>query len=341
MKPKPTFRSFYSGTVCQFLAADPSAIVGQLSSRHVAFHRAAEAEQVRAWEREISLLQTALLEQGDAAQDRSLLLEVPLLRLGKRLDAVVLAAGVVGVLEFKIGALAYQAKDRMQVERYAECLRDFHEASQTRSVIPILCADGAPDSAIGMDLSDGVGRLTLANKKTLGAALGLLSRTADKHAQPLTADQFDNSPYRPTPTIIEAAQALYAGHEIADIGRGDAADAELQLAAATLQQIAAQAEAEKLHVVCFVTGAPGAGKTLLGLDLALKSRSSSSPAALLSGNRPLVHVLTEALAIDQAARTKISKASAKYEADAAIQKSSRLPKRAYGRRDAPRKRDHL
>ena len=85
------------------------------------------------------------------------------------------------------------------------------------------------------------------------------------------------------------------------------------------EQIAAQAEAEKLHVVCFVTGAPGAGKTLLGLDLALKSRSSSSPAALLSGNRPLVHVLTEALAIDQAARTKISKASAKYEADAAVE----------------------
>ena len=132
MKPKPTFRSFYSGTVCQFLAADPSAILGQLSSRHAAFHRAAEAEQVRACEREISLLQTALLEQGDAVQDWSLLLEVPLLRLGKRLDAVVLAAGGVGVLEFKIGALVYQAKDRMQVERYAECLRDFHEAASSK-----------------------------------------------------------------------------------------------------------------------------------------------------------------------------------------------------------------
>jgi hypothetical protein len=93
----------------------------------------------------------------------------------------------------------------------------------------------------------------------------------------------------------------------------------LQLAAATLQQIAAKAEAERLHVVCFVTGAPGAGKTLLGLDLALKSRSGTSPAALLSGNRPLVHVLTEALAIDRAARTKTSKAAAKYEAEAAIQ----------------------
>jgi hypothetical protein len=150
-------------------------------------------------------------------------------------------------------------------------------------------------------------------------ALTLLSLHADKNAELLDADQFDNSPYRPTPTVIEAAQALYAGHEIADIGRGDAADAELQLAAATLQRIAAKAEAERLHVICFVTGAPGAGKTLLGLDLALKSRSGKSPAALLSGNRPLVHVLTEALAIDRAARTNTSKASAKYEAEAAIQ----------------------
>jgi hypothetical protein len=301
LRPKPRYRSFFSGTVRQFLATDPSAIVGQLSSRHVAFHRAAEAKQVRAWEQEIALLRAAFAELGDAASDWSLLLEIPLLRLAKRLDAVVLAPGVVGVLEFKIGASTYEAQDRAQVERYAQCLRDFHEASQIRKVIPILCADQAPDRTIGTDVSDGVGRLILANKNTLAAALALLPRYAEKHAQPLSAEQFENSPYRPTPTIIEAAQELYTGHEIADIGRGDAADAELQIAAATLQRIAAKAEAERLHVVCFVTGAPGAGKTLLGLDLALKFRSGTSPAALLSGNRPLVHVLTEALAIDRAA----------------------------------------
>jgi hypothetical protein len=103
LKPKPTFRSFFSSTVRQFLALDPNAIVGQLSSRHVAFHRAAEAKQVRAWEREIALLRTAFLELGDTAHDWSLLLEVPLLRLAKRLDAIVIAPGVVGFLSSRLG----------------------------------------------------------------------------------------------------------------------------------------------------------------------------------------------------------------------------------------------
>jgi hypothetical protein len=157
------------------------------------------------------------------------------------------------------------------------------------------------------------------NGRTLGRAFVALANSVDLHTDDLDAIGFDLSPYRPTPTIIEAAQVLYAGHEIADIGRGDAADGELQATASVLQAIAAQAEADRAHTVCFVTGAPGAGKTLLGLDLALKSRSGTCPAALLSGNRPLVHVLTEALATDRAARTGEPKAAAKYQAGAAIQ----------------------
>jgi hypothetical protein len=153
----------------------------------------------------------------------------------------------------------------------------------------------------------------------LAAALQLVATNADASAEATNAASFDRSPYRPTPTIVEAAQALYAGHQIAEIGRGDAADAELQAAADRLQAIAAQAERDRAKIICFVTGAPGAGKTLLGLNLALKSRSGDRPAALLSGNRPLVHVLTEALATDAAARGAVSKAQAKYQADAAIQ----------------------
>jgi hypothetical protein len=129
-------RSFFASTVAEFLTADPQAILGQLSSRHVAFHASAEAEQLRAWEREIILLRTALNEVGRAADDWWLLLEVPLLRLGKRLDAVVLAPGIVGVIEFKIGASAYSGADRVQTERYAQSLRDFHEASQRRLILP-------------------------------------------------------------------------------------------------------------------------------------------------------------------------------------------------------------
>jgi hypothetical protein len=308
-------RSFYAASVREFIAADRNAIIGQLSSNHVSFHAAAEAEQIRAWEREIELLRGAMAEVGEAAQSWIILIEVPLLRLGKRLDVVLLAPGVVALIEFKIGATRYDSADKAQTEGYAHSLRDFHEASQTRLVVPILCAEKAPDCPTKITVADGVADLVLTNGgRTLGRALTAFELHIDPNAAELDAIGFDLSPYRPTPTIIEAAQALYAGHEIADIGRGDAGDAELQAAANTLQAIAARAETERTHTVCFVTGAPGAGKTLLGLDLALKSRSGTRPAALLSGNRPLVHVLTEALATDSAARSGCSKAEAKCSA---------------------------
>jgi hypothetical protein len=313
----PASRAFFSSPVTAFLTADPAAVVGQLSSRHVAFHASAEAEQVRAWEREVEILKGALVPFAQPGW--SILLEAPLLRLGKRLDAVLLGPGLVVVIEFKTGANAYGGADRLQTERYAQSLRDFHEVSQARRIVPILCAEFAPALPLTLAFADGVADLILANAATLGDALTLAATVADASAAPLDALGFALSAYRPTPTIVEAAQALYAGHQIADIGRGDAADAELQAAGERLQQIAAAAEAQRAKVICFVTGAPGAGKTLLGLDLALKSRSGTRPAALLSGNRPLVHVLTESLAADQAKRTGGSKAAARYEADAAIQ----------------------
>lgn len=312
-------RSFFSAQVADFLRTDARAIIGQLASRHVAFHASAEAEQLRAWEQEVVLLRSAFAEVGPVADTWWILLEAPLLRLGKRLDAVILAPGVVGVLEFKIGATAFAGADRVQTERYAQSLRDFHEVSQRLLIMPILCAEFAPTWPLAVSAFDGVADLVYANAATLGGALNLIALHAVPGAEALDGLEFDQSPYRPTPTIVEAAQALYAGHQIGDIGRGDAADAELQAAAETLQSIVRTAETRREKVICFVTGSPGAGKTLLGLDLALKSRSGTRPAALLSGNRPLVHVLTEALATDSAARNSTTKAQAKYQADAAIQ----------------------
>lgn len=315
--PRPSGQAFFSSSVAAFMTVDPASVIGELSSRHVAFHASAEAEQIRAWEREVDILKTVL--EPFAQPGWSVLLEAPLLRLGKRLDTVILGPGLVIVIEFKTGSASYGAADRLQTERYAQSLRDFHEVSQARRIIPILCAEHAPATPLDLAFTDGVSELMLVNATTLGEALKLAATAADASAETVDARGFALSAYRPTPTIVEAAQALYAGHEIADIGRGDAADAELQAAGARLQQIAADAEAKRAKVICFVTGAPGAGKTLLGLDLALKSRSGTRPAALLSGNRPLVHVLTESLAADQAKRTGGSKATARYEADAAIQ----------------------
>jgi hypothetical protein len=177
---------------------------------------------------------------------------------------------------------------------------------------------GAEPAASARVLRQRLGNL-VTNEQTLGRALQLVAENVVASANVTTAATFDCSPYRPTPTIVEAAKALYSGHQIVEIGRGDAADADLQAAAERLEVIAAQVENDRGKMICFVTGAPGAGKTLLGLNLALNSRSGDRPAALLSGNRPLVHLLTEALAVDAAARGATSKAQAKYEADAAIQ----------------------
>ncbi len=312
-------RAFYSASVAEFLLADANAIIGQLSSRQVAFHQSAEAEQIRAWEREVEILRMTLATGDQAFATWRLLIEMPLLRLGKRLDALLVSTDVVVVIEFKIGSTSYDAGSRLQTERYAQCLRDFHEASQQRLIIPILCAEKADSTPMRVTSFDGVAELMLTNSSMLPDALRLVAACSQDSAVKQELHDFDRSPYTPTPTIVEAAQELYAGHQIADIGRGDAADAELQATAELLQQIAQQAEREGSRTICFVTGAPGAGKTLLGLDLALKSRSGTRPAALLSGNRPLVHVLTEALAADNARRTGATKSSAKFQADAAIQ----------------------
>ena len=312
-------RAFYSATVAEFLRADANAIVGQLSSRQVAFHQSAEAEQIRAWEREIEILRSALTARDGALATWRLLIEMPLLRLSKRLDALLVSSDIVAVIEFKIGSNSYDASSRLQTERYAQCLRDFHEASQQRLIIPILCSEKADPKSLNLTAFDGVTELLLTNAATLSDALQLVAANSEGVSDKLELQDFDHSAYTPTPTIVEAAQELYAGHQIADIGRGDAADAELQATAEILQRIAQEAEREGSRTICFVTGAPGAGKTLLGLDLALKSRSGTRPAALLSGNRPLVHVLTEALAVDNARRTGATKSSAKFQADAAIQ----------------------
>jgi hypothetical protein len=162
--------SFYRALVGEFSAADPSTIISQLSSRHVAYYASAEREQVRAWEAEIALLKASLVDLGAFAHAWWLLLEWPLLRLGKRLDAVILAPGVVALIEFKMGAARFDAQAIVQTERYAQSLRDFHQASQTRLIVPILCAEKAPPQRLTLDAYDGVARLLLSNAATLGDA---------------------------------------------------------------------------------------------------------------------------------------------------------------------------
>jgi hypothetical protein len=167
----PVSRAFYAARVSEFLKADPAAIVGRLSARNAASHGAAEREQIEAWGREIAILGAAFDAIGPECLAWSVLLEVPLLRLGKRIDAVVLAPGVVCVVEFKIGAVRYEAADRLQTEGYAQGLRDFHAHAQGQVVVPILCAEKAPARPVALHRFDRVARLIEANADTLAEAL--------------------------------------------------------------------------------------------------------------------------------------------------------------------------
>ena len=299
-------RSFWAGTVQSFLHADSEKILGTLAVRVSLIHSGNEEQQLIAWKRELDILKEAFEALGTVALPWGVLLEMPLQRLGRRLDAVVIIGGTIAVVEFKVGARSYSFSDIQQVEDYALCLRDFHAGSRGQNIVPIVCAEHAPsvDLPTSIEVLEYVSRVFQCNADGLASCLVLIRKFDDEVAQ-LDWETFDASSYNPTPSIVDAARHVYAGHAVADIGRADASAEVLESAANRLKEIAIQAKREGARRICFVSGTPGSGKTMLGLDLVFTGdagRVAGEPAALLSGNRPLVHVLREALAEDAAGR---------------------------------------
>lgn len=293
--------SFYLSSMAEFQAVNVDALIGQLAERLAQAHGAAENSQMAAWRRQTEILQASLQQAMPSLADWQIIYEAALLRLGRRIDAVVLAHDLCLVIEFKVGETQYDMASITQVEDYALALKDFHEVAQSMRIVPILCAEHAPafDNA-PLNFLEGVSQTLKANAANLGGVIQSVVKSGSKIAT-VTASDFDKGAYRPTPTIIEAARGIYAGHQVADIGRRDAASETLDRATEELLSLVQQARDAKQHLICFVTGTPGAGKTLLGLNVALRSRVAGGdlpPATLLSGNPPLVHVLQEALAQD-------------------------------------------
>jgi hypothetical protein len=322
--PSSGSRAYYASSVSSFIETDAESILGRLATRVSSEHRGNEIEQIDSWRRQLTLLRSAVGSLGETVSAWGLLLELPLLRLGRRIDAVILVRDVVVVIEFKIGASAYAASDREQVEDYALCLRDFHAGSAGKLIVPVLCADHAPKTLVPNSLQgvvDGVAETVLANAESLSDVLRSVANACSEAVPQLEWREFDQAGYNPTPTIIEAARAVYSGHKVQDIGRADATGESLARAAERLDQIVQTARRAGDRRICFVTGTPGSGKTLLGLDLVFSGeagRVAGEPAAMLSGNPPLVHVLREALAED-AAQRQGTKKEARRRAQAALQ----------------------
>jgi len=282
------------------MAQAPEAVVGALTTRAALEFRGNQPEQARAWRAQVNLLRHAFAKLPES-QDWGLLLEYPLRRLGRRLDAVVVLPGAIIVLEFKMGGESYSRDYTVQAEDYALCIRDFHGASRGQIIIPMVCVEHARATTASMlVVTDSVASAVLTNGSDLHLALQLAGSPAPGLAA-LTWQAFDTGGYNPTPNIVEAARAVYSGHSVAEIGRTDAEGIALQRAAERLRHWVLEARETKTHIVCLVSGTPGAGKPLLGLNLVLAEeagRVAGEPAVMLTGNRPLVQVLRGALMND-------------------------------------------
>lgn len=302
--------AYFKERLVAFVDTEAALIVNQLSASLIEHYSGNHQEQLRAWREQVELLQSAcrlVISTFPEASEWGVLLEYPLLRLQRRLDTVTLSGQIVAVVEFKIGSDKYMAADLRQVEDYALDLRDFHAASRKLTIIPILCATDAP-SGVFHDGKKGtvwpVSRANITCLPTILKNIAALQREGDGPQLNLT--DWDRSPYRPVPTIVEAAELLYSGHEVSEIAHASADARNLADTSQRLIELVEYARSNQKLVVCFVTGIPGSGKTLTGLNLVHDSRlKGGNPVktAFLSGNTPLVEVLREALARDDSRRT--------------------------------------
>ena len=292
-----TTRYYYSNSIQKFLTQSFDSIWSNLT---VVERGDLLQTQKLAWFEQINILKQQIdCFEGDVYFEYS----IP--RIGKRLDVVVLINGVVFVIEFKVGAKEYLAHDINQAWDYALDLKYFHEQSHSLPIVPILIATEArSNDIILVEDNDQIVRPILSNGDNLAniirqALILFPNKSIDNYLWSI-------SRYAPTPTIIEAAQALYKNHSVADISRSDAEN--LTDTSDYIFDIAKKAKLEQNKVICFVTGVPGAGKTLVGLNISTQSMSREAVNAVyLSGNGPLVNILVEALTRDKVEQIKQSK----------------------------------
>lgn len=308
MSIKGVNRCLYISDFRTFLEADPYSILGRI---HDAFHGQVLTTTDEAWLGEILLLQSVLLPWKD--EEAEIIFEYNIPRLGKRIDVVLLLRGMIFCLEFKIGQKDTLQSDVEQVMDYALDLKNFHRYSHDRIIVPILIpTKHASSSSI---FTPSVYSDSIFNPLITGAG-GLQEIIQDvlRHVNATTPSSIKDwiiSPYTPTPTIIEAARSLYENHSVEDITRHEADKVTTHTTIAYILEVINHSKKEGEKSICFVTGVPGAGKTLVGLDVAVKqsyqfdgSFNEEDGAVYLSGNGPLVAVLTEALARDNYTKSR-------------------------------------
>jgi Uncharacterized conserved protein (DUF2075) len=290
-------RSYYSNTISDFLQDDETRILGQLSLHH---NHALEDLQKNAWVKQIAILKETL----QSVENGQIYFEFSIPRMGKRVDNILIINDLIFVLEFKVGDNQYQKHSIEQVVDYCLDLQNFHEGSHHEKLIPVLISTKAEPIENTFTIKDNLFDPLKANQQNLSEVITkTLLRSNGKQ---INAIDWENSIYKPTPTIIEAAQALYKGHNVKEISRHDAGAINLSKTTDCINNIIETAKKENKKSICFLTGVPGAGKTLAGLNIANERMKADEDehAVFLSGNGPLVDVLREALTRDEVATSK-------------------------------------
>ena len=294
-------RCLYNSSFAEFINTSENSIFGTLCER---YHGEALTTTREAWRSEISIMKEII--SRFAGKDGKIIFEYDIPRLGKRINVVLLLGGIVFCLEFKVGESRIIEADVDQVLDYALDLKNFHKFSQDHLIVPILIATNYRNSSTEIQMSVYDDRVVnpLMSGKT-GVANLIAEVLKAFPSEPPVNDNWIISPYAPTPTIIEAAKTLYENHSVENITRHEADKVSTDRTISYILDVIQDSKRSQKKSICFVTGVPGAGKTLVGLDVAIKQtyQGNKEPvkdegAVYLSGNGPLVAVLTEALAQD-------------------------------------------
>lgn len=302
-------RCLYKKTVSDFLQMNPIEVFGNIVQ---SFHGVDQTTTNEAWMGEIEIMQKVLAPWKD--EDAYIFFEYDIPRLGKRVDIVLLIKGVVFCLEFKVGKREAMQADMEQVLDYALDLKNFHLYCADRPIAPILVPTEYEKKTVTIQPSaydDEIYNPLIAGRDNLQQVIEkVLAAGAKEYDHERWGWQWLISPYSPTPTIIEAARTLYENHSVEDITRHEADKVSTDKTIAFILDVIDRSKRNREKSICFVTGVPGAGKTLVGLDVAIKQSykdgeiDKENGAVYLSGNGPLVAVLTEALAVDNQKKCK-------------------------------------
>lgn len=319
--------AFYRATVAEFLRISESELTGKLSAAYAQQgFETQRTTQTLAWATDFLRLQTVLSAVADfssLAAGWSLLLEFPIPRKQKRIDVVLLAGETIFILELKSSLQG--SESLRQAEEYALLLHYFHQPSDRRRIVAFVVSPGpiksAPKTQHFLPLIEAPAYWIPPVEQLSWDMLAtrLLPVAATFGSDPLDPFAWDNGDYFPVPSIIQAALSLREGLQIREVAHSRAARHDVEKLTAFITNLVDEARANKTFAICFVTGVPGSGKTLVGLNIAFRTQAEKNPIHFMSGTGPLVQVLQAVLAKDHQHRERVTADIAKMYAKTLIE----------------------